>query len=69
MNYFCPDLVKHSTLVNDKLRNEFYKDAIDKSVKDKVVLDMGSGTGLLSFMLLMPEQSLFMLLKQIQLVV
>ena len=49
MNYFCPDLVKHSTLVNDKLRNEFYKDAIDKSVKDKVVLDMGSGTGLLSF--------------------
>lgn len=49
MNYFCPDLVVHSTLVNDKLRNEFYKDAIDKSVKDKIVLDMGSGTGLLSF--------------------
>ena len=49
MNYFCPDLIEHSTLVNDKLRNEFYKDAIDKSVKDKVVLDFGSGTGLLSF--------------------
>lgn len=49
MNYFCPDLINHSTLVNDKLRNKFYKDAIDKSVKDKVVLDVGSGTGLLSF--------------------
>ena len=49
MNYFCPDLVTHSTLLNDKSRNEFYKDAINKSVKDKIVLDMGSGTGLLSF--------------------
>lgn len=49
MNYYCPDLIEHSTLVNDKLRNQFYKNAIDKSVKDKVVLDMGSGTGLLSF--------------------
>ena len=49
MNYFCPDLINHSTLVNDKLRNEFYKNAIDKSVKDKVVIDVGSGTGILSF--------------------
>ena len=49
MNYFCPDLVVHSTLVNDKLRNEFYKNAIDKSVKDKIVVDIGSGTGILSF--------------------
>ena len=49
MNYVCPDLINHSTLVNDKLRNRFYKDAIDKSVKDKVVIDVGSGTGILSF--------------------
>ena len=36
-------------MINDKWRNQFYYDALNKHAKDKVVLDMGSGTGILSF--------------------
>lgn len=37
-------------MINDGQRNIFYKNAIDRSVKDKVVCDIGSGTGLLSIL-------------------
>lgn len=35
-------------MLNDANRNIFYKQAIESSVKDKVVVDIGAGTGLLS---------------------
>ena len=37
-------------MLNDRSRNSFYKKAIDNSVKDKVVCDVGTGTGLLSIL-------------------
>jgi len=33
-------------MLNDRWRNEFYYNAIFQSVKDKVVLDMGTGSGI-----------------------
>ena len=36
-------------MLNDKLRNQFYYDALNTHAAGKVVLDMGSGTGILSF--------------------
>lgn len=36
-------------MLNDKWRNQFFYSALHDKAKDKVVLDMGSGTGLLSF--------------------
>lgn len=41
--------IRYLLIVNDKWRNQFYYDALNKHAKDKVVLDMGSGTGILSF--------------------
>ena len=35
-------------MLNDKVRNEFYYNALKKSAKDKVVIDIGTGTGLLA---------------------
>jgi predicted RNA methylase len=35
-------------MLNDKVRCETYKDAIIASVKGKIVLDVGAGTGFLS---------------------
>jgi predicted RNA methylase len=37
-------------MLNDKGRNKFYKSAIESCVKDKVVVDIGTGTGLLSIL-------------------
>jgi predicted RNA methylase len=37
-------------MINDTGRNIFYKAAIESSVKDKVVVDIGAGTGLLSIL-------------------
>ncbi len=36
-------------MINDKWRNQFFYDALNKHAAGKVVLDMGSGTGILSF--------------------
>lgn len=36
-------------MINDKWRNQFYYDALNKHAAGKVVLDMGSGTGILAF--------------------
>ena len=36
-------------MLNDRWRNEFYHSALSKHAPGKVVLDMGSGTGILSF--------------------
>lgn len=38
------------SMINDQKRNLFYKDLIREKVKDKVVVDVGFGTGLLSFL-------------------
>ena len=37
-------------MINDGARNTFYKEAIERSVKNKVICDIGSGTGLLSIL-------------------
>ena len=42
----------HFPMLNDELRNIKYFEAIKKSAKDKVVLDLGSGSGILSMMAL-----------------
>jgi len=41
-------LQKYLCMTNDSWRNKFYKDALDAHAKDKVVLDVGTGTGILS---------------------
>lgn len=38
----------HIQMMNDEPRNQFYKKEIDSQVKDKVVLDIGGGCGLLT---------------------
>jgi len=38
----------YSGMLNAKTRNEFYYNALKKSAKDKVVIDIGTGTGLLA---------------------
>jgi protein arginine N-methyltransferase 1 len=35
-------------MINDTGRNIFYKNAIESCVKDKIVVDIGTGTGFLS---------------------
>jgi SAM-dependent methyltransferase len=37
-------------MLNDAGRNQFYKQALDLSAKDKIVCDVGAGTGLLSIL-------------------
>lgn len=39
-------------MLNDNGRNKFYKQALDLSAKDKIVCDIGAGTGLLSVLAL-----------------
>ena len=39
---------RYTSMLNDKVRNEFYYNALKKSAKDKVVIDIGTGTGLLA---------------------
>ena len=39
-------------MLNDVGRNQFYKQALDRSAKDKIVCDIGAGTGLLSVLAL-----------------
>ena len=41
-------IYRYTTMLNDKVRNEFYYNALKKSAKDKVVIDIGTGTGLLA---------------------
>jgi len=41
-------VVRYSGMLNAKIRNEFYYNALKKSAKDKVVIDIGTGTGLLA---------------------
>lgn len=36
-------------MLNDSWRNKFYIDALQKHARDKVVLDMGTGTGILAY--------------------
>jgi predicted RNA methylase len=36
------------SMINDQWRNKFYTDALYATAKDKVVLDVGTGTGILS---------------------
>lgn len=40
----------HKDMVGDRARNEVYESAIRDVVRDKTVMDVGCGTGLLSFM-------------------
>ena len=36
-------------MLNDSWRNKFYIDALQKHAKDKIVVDMGTGTGILAY--------------------
>jgi len=36
-------------MLNDSWRNKFYVDALQKHAKDKIVVDMGTGTGILAY--------------------
>ena len=38
----------HEEMIRDKVRTDSYRDAVDLLVKDKVVVDIGAGTGILS---------------------
>lgn len=40
----------HLEMLRDRERFEFYKNLIEHKVKDKVVLDIGSGSGILSYL-------------------
>lgn len=40
----------HEEMLNDKARMEAYENAIIKFVKDKIVVDVGAGTGVLSLL-------------------
>jgi predicted RNA methylase len=47
---FYPSTGAYRSVMCDRERNNFYKNAIDRYCKDKVVLDLGAGLGLLSLM-------------------
>jgi len=42
-------IVNYLNMLNDGRRNKFFKDALDKHAPNNIVLDVGTGTGLLSF--------------------
>ncbi len=42
-------ILDYRSMLNDHWRNEFFHTALTKHSKDKVVMDVGCGTGLLSF--------------------
>ena len=42
----------YQSMINDKVRNQFYHRLLGRHVKDKIVVDVGFGTGLLSIMAL-----------------
>jgi len=44
-----PAINRYLCMINDKWRNQFFYDALHKHAKDKIVLDVGTGTGLLAF--------------------
>lgn len=46
---YDPRLQGYLGMINDKKRNLFFKNSLDRLAKDKIVLDLGSGTGILSF--------------------
>lgn len=46
---YDPRLQGYLGMINDKKRNLFFKNLLDRVAKDKIVLDLGSGTGILSF--------------------
>lgn len=45
---FYPNPATYRVMMVDKDRNDFYQNAIKENVKDKVVLDVGAGLGMLS---------------------
>lgn len=49
---YYPSLSSYRELMVDEYRNEFYQNIIQQNCKDKVVLDVGAGVGLLSLMAL-----------------
>jgi tRNA A58 N-methylase Trm61 len=38
----------HVDMINDQIRNRFFMQALERTARDQVVLDVGTGTGLLS---------------------
>jgi predicted RNA methylase len=40
----------HQEMMNDQRRVDAYREAISRSLKNKVVADVGAGTGVLSIM-------------------
>ena len=44
-----PDIRSYLSMLNDRWRNEFFRQALDQCCHGKTVLDMGTGTGILAF--------------------
>jgi hypothetical protein len=42
-------LVQHAEMLNDRARNEWFKHRIEQNCPNKVVLDVGAGSGLLTY--------------------
>lgn len=42
-------IIKYVNMINDRWRNEFFYNALKKHAAGKVVLDVGTGTGILAF--------------------
>lgn len=42
-------LMQHADMINDKPRNEWFERRITESCKDKIVMDVGHGTGILTY--------------------
>lgn len=49
--YFINDAIiaSHLDMINDGWRNEFFRTALSQHAKNKVVLDVGTGTGIMAF--------------------
>ena len=50
--YHCIEthnILNYTCMIKDRLRNEFFYKALQKHASEKIVLDMGAGTGILSF--------------------
>ena len=49
MTNYRNTVLQYSSMICDSTRNDFFRRALLETARDKVVMDVGSGTGILSF--------------------
>ncbi len=49
MHNYRSSVLQYSGMICDRTRNDFFRQALIETARDKVVMDVGSGTGILSF--------------------